>query len=223
MFKAICYKEWIKTRLYAAISLIFVLATSGYAILRVSRVVRLKGVEHIWEILLSRDVMFIETLRYLPLVLAVVLAIVQFIPEMMQKRLKLTLHLPYPRRKMIMLMLAYGGGMLLVFFLLQYAIVWGYLQSILAPELVSRIILTSLPWYICGLNAYFLAAWICLEATWRIRFVNALITAGVISAYFLSTAPQAYDGFLPILAVFTLLTTIFPLLSVHRFREGKQD
>lgn len=60
-----------------------------------------QGGSHLWEILLSRDVVFIETLTYIPLLAGLLLAIVQFVPEMQQKRLKLTLHLPYPQNRML--------------------------------------------------------------------------------------------------------------------------
>ena len=97
MKKAIFYKEWIKTRRYFPIALIVSVIFIIYALLGVQRVINFRGVAHLWEILLSRDVVFIETLTYIPLLAGLLLAIVQFVPEMQQKRLKLTLHqLPHP-------------------------------------------------------------------------------------------------------------------------------
>lgn len=223
MLKAIYFKEWVKTRIYIPIALVVSLGMVGYTILRLVRVCQMQGVDHLWEILLSRDVVFIETMRYLPLLLGVVLAAVQFVPEIAQKRLKLTLHLPYPAQKMILQMLGYGVAVLVVLFAVQYAILWGYLQSILARELVSRILLTSFPWYICGLNLYFITAWVVLEPTWKRRFVYILMAIGIVRIYFLAATPQAYDGFIPIMLLFTACTLFFPLLSVSRFRRGCQD
>ena len=98
MKKAIFYKEWIKTRRYFPIALTVSVIFIIYALLGVQRVINFRGVAHLWEILLSRDVVFIETLTYIPLLAGLLLAIVQFVPEMQQKRLKLTLHLPYPEK-----------------------------------------------------------------------------------------------------------------------------
>ena len=108
MKKAIFYKEWIKTRRYFPIALTVSVIFIIYALLGVQRVINFRGVAHLWEILLSRDVVFIETLTYIPLLAGLLLAIVQFVPEMQQKRLKLTLHLPYPQNRMLMLMLIAG-------------------------------------------------------------------------------------------------------------------
>lgn len=223
MKKAIFYKEWIKTRRYTMLALILSLVFVGYALLQLQRVIGFKGVEHLWEILLSRDTVFIEVLTYVPLGIGLLMAVVQFVPEMQQKRLKLTLHLPYPQRRMITLMLGAGLVQVLGIFLLNYAVLWSYLQSILAPELVSRILLTALPWYLCGVTGYLLAAWICLEPTWYRRIVNLLIAVGVIRIFYLGTTPEAYNCFLFSLVLYTVVIVLLPQLSVERFKQGRQD
>ena len=96
-------------------------------------------------------------------------------------------------------------------------------QSILAPELVARILLTSLPWYLCGITGYLFAAWICLEPTWRRRIIDLLIAVGVVRIFFLSSVPEAYNCFLPWLVVYTAAAMLLPQLSVSRFKEGCQD
>ena len=161
--------------------------------------------------------------NFIPLLTGLLLAIVQFVPEMQQKRLKLTLHLPYPQNRMLMLMLIAGLSELIVIYLIDYLILYVYLQNILAPELTDRILLTSLPWYIGGITAYSLTSWICLEPTWKRKILNFFISCGIIRIFFLSNVPQAYDGFIWILLLFTGFTFILPWLSVTRFKAGKQD
>ena len=146
MKKAIFYKEWIKTQRYFWLALIVSSLFVAYAILQLQRVINFKEVGHLWEILLSRDTVFIEILTYLPLCTGMLMACVQFIPEMQQKRLKLTLHLPYPERRMIFLMLLAGLLQILSIFALSLVLLGVYLQSILAPELSGRIMLTAMPW-----------------------------------------------------------------------------
>lgn len=223
MEKAIFYKEWIKTHRYFWLALGVSLAFVAYCLLQLQRVIGFKGVGHLWEILLSRDTVFIETLTYVPPLIGLLLAVVQFVPEMQQNRLKLTLHLPYPRQKMILLMLASGLVQFGAIAAADYLALGIYLHGILAPELVSRILLTSLPWYLSGITVYLLTAWICLEPTWRRRIVNLSIAAGVTRIFFLSQAPQAYDGFLIVLLLFTAAALLLPQLSVTRFKEGQQD
>lgn len=47
---AIFYKEWIKTRWYLLLALVVTVGFAGYSMLRINRVVTLKGVEHVWEV-----------------------------------------------------------------------------------------------------------------------------------------------------------------------------
>ena len=194
MIKAIFYKEWIKMRWFCLVAALFLAGFTAYALLRVQRVITFKGAAHIWEVMLEKEVVFIDILQYLPVLLGVLLALVQFIPEMTHKRLKLTLHLPFPQRKMILLMMGVGLAALAVLSAVQAFVLWCYFHTLLAPELVSRILLTSLPWYLAGLALYPLAAWVCLEPTWRRRVADILVAVGVCRLFFLSETPQAYDG-----------------------------
>ena len=223
MIKAIFYKEWIKMRWFCLVAALFLAGFTAYALLRVQRVITFMGAAHIWEVMLEKEVVFIDILQYLPVLLGVLLALVQFIPEMTHKRLKLTLHLPFPQRKMILLMMSVGLAALAVLSAVQAFVLWCYFHTLLAPELVSRILLTSLPWYLAGLALYPLAAWVCLEPTWRRRVADILVAVGVCRLFFLSETPQAYDGMLPWLLALLLCVLFFPLLSVYRFKQGCQD
>ena len=223
MIKAIFYKEWIKMRWFCLVAALFLAGFTAYALLRVQRVITFRGAAHIWEVMLEKEVGFIDLLQYLPVLLGVLLALVQFIPEMTHKRLKLTLHLPFPQRKMILLMTGMGLAALAVLSAVQAFVLWCYFHTLLAPELVSRILLTSLPWYLAGLALYPLAAWVCLEPTWRRRVADILVAVGVCRLFFLSETPQAYDGMLPWLLALLLCVLFFPLLSVYRFKQGCQD
>ena len=58
------------------------LRSTAYALLRVQRVITFKGAAHVWEVMLEKEVVFIDILQYLPALLGVLLAVVQFVPEM---------------------------------------------------------------------------------------------------------------------------------------------
>lgn len=220
---AIFYKEWIKTRWYLLLTMVVTLGFAGYSMLRINRVVEMKGVEHIWEVMLQRDAVFVDLLQYVPLLVGLLLAIVQFVPEMHRKCLKLTLHLPYPQMRMVASMLLYGMVALIVCFALNFLLMAVYLEGILAPELVRHILFTAAPWYLAGITGYLLVSWICLEPAWKRRILNLIIALLVLRVFFLSTTPEAYNNFLPWLALYTLLIAGFSWLSVVRFKEGKQD
>ena len=211
---AIFYKEWIKTRWYFLLAVLATLGFTSYCMLRINRVVEMKGAAHVWEVMLQRDVIFIDMLQYIPLIAGILMAIVQFVPEMQRKCLKLTLHLPYPELKMTGNMLLSGLVLLLVCL---------YLNGILAHELKNHILLTALTWYLAGISGYLLVAWICLEPAWKRRILNLIIAVLLLRIFFLSPTPEAYNKFLPYLVVYTLLTASFSWLSIVRFKAGKQD
>ena len=205
---AIFYKEWIKTRWYFLLAVVTTLGFTGYCMLRINRVIEMKGAAHVWEVMMQRDAIFIDMLQYIPLIAGVLMAIVQFVPEMQRKCLKLTLHLPYPELKMTGNMLFSGLVLLLVCFASNFLLMEVYLSGVLAHELKNHILLT---------------AWICLEPAWKRRIINLIIAVLLLRIFFLSPTPEAYNKFLPYLLVYTLLTASFSWLSIVRFKAGKQD
>lgn len=221
--KAIFYKEWLKTRWYLLLAAVVTLGTTGYSLMRIARVADMKGIAHVWEVMLSRDAVFVDSLEYLPLLAGAVLALVQFMPEMYHKCLKLTLHLPCEPIRMITLMTAFGTAALAAIFAAASLTMFIYLRGILAPELYGRILLTAAPWFLAGIAGYLTVAWICLEPAWKRRVADIAVAVPLLWIYFLAPAPAAYGAFLPVLAVFTLLTATLSWLSAARFKEGKQD
>lgn len=223
MEKAIFYKEWVKTRWYFLLSTLLLAAFTGYCLLNVGRIIEFKGAVHLWEVMLERDAIFVDLLTYLPVLAGLLFGIFQFVPEMQQSRLKLTLHLPYQHYRMIAAMLLYGAVMLCITYLVSLLMIGIYFDLTVARELFARVMLTALPWYVAGLAAYLLAAWVCLEPTWKRRILNILVSVGVLRIFFLAPAPEAYNAFLPWLAIFTLLLGLLSMLSVYRFKTGEQD
>ena len=164
---AIFYKEWIKTRWYFLLAVITTLGFTGYCMLRINRVVEMKGAAHVWEVMMQRDAIFIEMLQYIPLIAGVLMAVVQFVPEMQRKCLKLTLHLPYPELKMTGNMLFSGLVLLLVCFASNFLLMEIYLSGVLAHELKNHILLTALTWYLAGISGYLLLSLIHISEPTR--------------------------------------------------------
>lgn len=223
MIKSIFYKEWLKTRHFCITGLAIILGFTVHSLFRIERVIDFQGISHIWEILLEKDTVLIEQLAFFPACFGLILALVQFMPEMAQKRLKLTLHLPFPHTGMIMSMTGYGIAILLGIYFLQAAAISAYFSRIIVSELTLRIMSSVLLWDICGLTVYLLTAWICLEPSWKRRAANILISAGLCRIFFLSQMPQAYIGMTGWLCLILLFALWTPVFSVWRFRQGVQD
>ena len=223
MWKAIVYKEWIKTRRYLFAALLLTAGFAGYGLLRLYRAVELMGAGHIWEVMVTRNAVFIDPIRFVPLLAGLLLAVVQFVPEMQRKCLKLTLHLPVPALATLGAMLVFGLAALSVLFGIGVAIVGLGPLPVIARELAGTILCTALPWFLAGMAAYLLGAWVILEPTWRLRAVNILMSLLVLRLFFLGEVPHAYDGFLPLLALLTACTASLSWISVVRFMAGRQD
>lgn len=223
MLKSIILKEWLKTRWYLIFAAIATLAFSAFLMLRMHRAIDLKGAAHIWEVMLLRDTIFINSLSVLPLLVGLVLALMQFYPEMQRKCLKLTLHLPCSRMQTTLAMLLYGLLALIVCFAMSFILMRLSMQPILPPELIKHVLLSSLPWFTAGIAAYLLGAWVILEPTWKRRIAYILLSALLLRIFFVSETPEAYNQFMPWLALLTLLCASLSWLSVHRFIDGQQD
>lgn len=222
MIQAILYKEWLKTRMMLLLLILLAVTFTTYAILQIHKVITIRGAAHLWEILLMRDNVFIEVFQYLPLASGVLLSVAQFVPEMIQKRLKLTLHLPLATMRLSCTMLGYGAVSLFVLFFLQIFALFIYLRAVMAIELVLHILSTALPWFLAGIVAYGLTSWICLEPTWGRRATNTLIGVGVIRLFFIATSPEAYVPIMPFMILFTLILVFISLVSIRRFKAGVQ-
>lgn len=223
MTKAIFFKELIKTRRVFWISLLVAIIFAIYAIMCIRRVGTSHGVEHIWLIMLMKDQTFIDAIKFLPPVIGLALGVAQMSPETQQKRLKLTLHLPYPQNKLIFTMICAGMVQCLLIFIIQALIIGIYYYGVVAPEMTTHVMLTTLPWYLAGLTSYLFTAAVCLEGTWRRRIILSLIALGVVSIYYMQSVPQAYNGIIFGAIIFTLLLILLSLYSVNRFKEGLID
>lgn len=223
MTKAIFFKELLKTRKVFWISLLVAIIFAIYAIMCIRRVGTTHGVEHIWLIMLMKDQTFIDVLKYLPPVIGIAIGAAQMSPETQQKRLKLTLHLPYPQDKLIATMIAAGLVECFVIFLVQALIIGIYYAGVITSEMTCGVMLNTLPWYIAGLNAYLFTAAVCLEGTWRRRIIMGLIGAGVISVYYMQPALQAYNGIIIGAVIVSIILVLLSINSVNRFKEGRID
>lgn len=223
MEKAIFYKEWLKTRRVFRLALLLAVVTTAYTILKMNSLVTLKGVEHLWIVMLAKDRTFVDFLQYIPAVIGIAVGVAQMAPEMSHKRLKLTLHLPYPQMRLVALMLLTGLLELLVIFALQVLMITVYDATIITPHMTARVVLTMLPWFFAGFTAYLFVTAICLEGTWLMRSLTGLLGIAVLLTFFLSDEPEAYNGMILVMCLFIVATALLSFGSVIRFKEGRQD
>lgn len=224
MYKALLSKEWLKTRRVFLIALAVGVLVDCYVILEMKSLAQARGMGSLWLAMIQKDVSFVSIITYIPLIIGIAVGVAQMAPEMSQKRLKLTLHLPVPTFRLIAVMIGTGVLELFVIFIAQMAIIAIYDATILPPELVGRVMLTMLPWCLGGIIAYIFVAAICLEGKWTMRGVLAALgTVTVALMYQRQDAMAAYTGMLGIIVILIFAVAALAFGSVARFKEGLQD
>lgn len=221
MFSAIFYKEWIKTRRTVGLMLLLLVTLLVYAFVQMGQTLRLSGAVQAWSAVLLKDMSLVPAVtKWFPLLAGVLLGVAQFIPEMTDKRLKLTLHLPLRESKIVFVTLLYGIAVLSAAFLLMYVALYAGLSRYYAAEMLHAMTWQLLSYFEGGLACYLFTAWVCMEPVWRRRVANALVAAAGLYLFFMDAPSGAYVTFLPCLTLILVAGLSFPFYSAARFKDG---
>jgi hypothetical protein len=221
MFKSVFYKEWLKIRVIVLAIFGVSLITLIYIFLNVRHDILFSGATNYWYSFLFRGIIYFGILKFLPFVAGLGLAIAQYFPETVNKRIKLTFHLPVSENGVLMKMHAIGASVLLLLFtfILILFIAW---SSVYFPsEIINASLLTLAPWFMGGMTTYFLLALVMLEPVWLYRGLYTVAGAGLVSLYFSEAFTGAFRPVLTYLALITVLLSFVVLFSAYRFRKGE--
>lgn len=217
------YKEWIKTRQIIGVLIVLMVAIVSYTLITINQAFRIDGAVIAWSNAVLKDASLVPAIvMWFPLLAGVLLGLVQYVPEMVNKRLKLTLHLPLPEVRIVNSMLAYGLMVLLGVLLLFYFGLSVQLHVYYVAEIVQAFTLKILPWLLGGITAYLFTAWICLEPNWGQRICNSLGAIAGLSLFYIHAKSGAYTPSLVILLIIMIVSLSYPLYSTARFKEGVQ-
>lgn len=222
LFCALGYKEWIKTRRLLGVMVLLFAAVLVYTLIEMSYTIRVSGAVNVWYAYLYQGLSVAPMFVWLPCFAGLSLALVQFVPEMTNKRLKLTLHLPAAEGRIMSCMLLFGLLVLVVLFSV-YVILLVVCSSFYLPNaLLIRMLSQVFPWVVAGIVAYGFTAWVCIEPQWRMRVCNGLTACAVIAIFYVSMYPGVYAGFVVQSVLVACLAWLFPIYSCVRFKEGIQ-
>ncbi len=223
MTLSLLYKEWKKTKWFVLGILIVGLFIQVYMFLKLGRSLRMVGEEHIWNVIINRNQFLFTQFKFFPVISGLVLGLAQFVPEIIQKRIKLSLHLPMKENAIIFTMLGYGQVVLLINFILLLSVFLIGISFVFPWQIILSTIQTVIPWFAAGLVVNSLVAWISIEPTWKYRFVDVLISLAVLYVFFISSFPGAYAKVIWLILLLIVYVMPFVMWSVHRFKVGKQD
>lgn len=218
MIRSLYFKEWLKIRwTFAAMSALSFLALV-YILLNLSHTFELNGAAAFWEFVIYKRLPLGADLIYLPLISGLLVAIVQFYPEITNGRLKLTLHLPVNENSILMHMVIFSFILLTILFGLIIA-AFAFIISIYFPsEVVSINILILIPVFVSGLITYTLTVAVMTEPVWKRRVPLIIFSAGIISVFFtVNDATTVYNIFSLVLTVASLSAI---LLSGYHYKRG---
>ncbi|RIH65581.1 hypothetical protein D1164_07890 [Mariniphaga sediminis] len=221
MWKSMFYKEWIKIRLVFWLSVIVGVGVTlaMYMIIR-SELADTPVNHYLWKIM-NRDFVFFTLFKFLPLGIGLLIGLAQFIPEMTEKRIKLTLHLPINEEKAGLQMVAFGVMSLTIIFSLMFLVFIGIGRYYFPYEIIRVAAITVAPWFMSGFAAFFIAGMVAIEPIWKYRIAYLVIGGLFIKMFFILWKAGSYiyaNGFFLILVV---LFSISILFSIYRFRKGE--
>ena len=222
MNKAIFYKEWIKTQRVVILLGVLLVALIGYMWLTVSSDIRTYGIIEIWGATVARDYSILPSTVYLyPALCGLLLGALQFTSEIVNKRLKLTLHLPMNQMRIMALHFTYGVAVVLTLSILLFAVSLLILSSYFPREIIFMNIPTIAANIMLALSLYFISAYVVIEPVWRRRVGALLIGAGAAWAFYEKPTPNMCG--LMFLLLITSLTIVAAYLSLSRFKDGAQN
>lgn len=221
MLRSLYYKEWQKSRWALLIILLFFAGVITYSFINISQNLRVSGIDQVWDIIVQKGTYYFSHIKYLPLMAGIALAITQYVPEMSNKRLKLTLHLPLPESKIMLTMLSFGIINLSLIFTLVYCILYGGTITYFPSEMAYWNAIVTLPWLLGGITAYLLTVWICIEPVWKQRILNGIISILLLAPYYFEVMPKAYDPIIFYLLILTIISGFFSFHSLIRFKDGE--
>lgn len=221
MLKSLLYKEWIKIRLVVWIASGLSLLALINIFLKVRHDILFVDASNYWYSFLFRGVTFFSILKFLPFIVGLAVALAQYFPETVNKRIKLTFHLPVSENGVLIWMHAFGALVLLAVFMVVLGLFTAGSAIFFPSNIIRASLLTMMPWFLGGMATYFLVALILLEPMWLFRGLYAAVAAGFVTIFYTGASIGGFKPVLLPLTLITLLLSLVVLFSGYRFRKGE--
>lgn len=209
-----------KTKCCIAMVLFVSVLISVYSYINLRYEIRINEAGNIWYAVIFQGKSLTPLMMYVLPLSAIMVSIVQFTPEMTDKRLKLTLHLPAKEINIMISMLLYGYATLLILYTTTFFLIFFLMLSLFSLDIVIGSMAQISVWMTAGFISYGLTSWIVLEPKWKYRILNICIAIAMISVLYINTLPFGYSDFKSGLMTTIVVSFFFPVYSCIRFKEG---
>ena len=218
MLWSVFFKEYLKIRRSWLVLLVLNGLLMAYIAIDTRHLFVMNHAEMVWYRVLHLGRMHYHHLKYAPLVTGLLLACIQYLPEMTGERLRLALHLPVSPHRLILAHILVGlaaAGIIIVLDLTALALITA---RYFPAEAVATTLTSAIPWGMAGVAAYLGVTLGLLEPAFRLKLFNLAIAAGVGGLFFYPADPGGYLRLLPLLCVPVLLMIPAVLLPAYHFR-----
>lgn len=219
MWYSIWLKERLKLRWVFFASLLLTLGFCIKVFLDIRQQMNTEHAEMVWYQAIHLQTVFHRQVCYLPLLIGLAMAAAQFVPEILGRRIRISLHLPIAREVMVLLCLLTGLLHVVVVCILVVGLTQLTLGWFFPWEVARYALLTMIPWYLAGLSAYLGGVAVLLETAWPRRLFLFFVFSVLIGMMF---SGRGYGWFTPVLP--WLIGLVPPALlsvfeSARRFQQ----
>ncbi len=169
MWKYLIYKEWLKLRWITWGAVALSLATGIYMMLELRHFNNVFSERNTWYSLVYQDDQFYQILNFLPLLIGIGFPLLQFLPEIYQKRLKLTFHLPLVPVHSIFIMTFFGTALMLASMLVPLGFILLTTTFFFHFSVIAPLSLSLLPIILGSTICYSATVSILLEPSGKIK------------------------------------------------------
>ncbi len=220
MIKAVAFKEWLKMRsaFWGLLGLWLIVII--YIYIDISYNLKFFEASVLWYNITVLGYIFYRFIFYIPLLTGLILGITQYVPEISEKRLKLTLHLPVNEGKMLLAMSSIGTFLLLIIYLVSILLLILVSSNYFPKEITYSMLKTIAPWYLAGLVLYFSTSMIILEPIWKRRLLYTPIVLGFVFMLLIEGYYNLYEYSIYKFAIFAVFFFFGVLITGYRFKRG---
>jgi len=219
MLPSLLLKEWLKLKRFFCAALLLNFGICLKIFFDIRQQMHSEHAEMVWYQAIHIHTVLYQDIRYLPMITGLVLAAAQFVPEMLGRRLRLSLHLPASRGYMLFSCLLSGLLLYLLICVQNSVIIYLTLQNYFPVEVANSSLPTMVPWLLAGLLAYLGGATVLLETDWPRRIFLLLIFSVLVTMLFSGIGYGWFTPAIPYLALLFPLAFFSVFESARRFQE----
>lgn len=219
--KHIIYKEWIKIKWFTLICAILSVAVVIYIFASTVSQIGSNSPEQFFAQLLTSKDIFFGMYKYIPLLIALLIGVSQFLPEVTDKRIKLSLHLPVNGTRIVYSMVLFGFAVIATIIAVSVLLFVLLSQFYFPAEVIVPALLTMTPWILGGITTYFLIAMIAMEPVAKFRFLYSVVAYMIVAIFMKNYSIGNASVIIPILLGVTTVSSIAILFTSHRFNKGE--